>query len=645
MRASLSAASRQPDLPRGDPTLRPLAYNPGGTAPADLPAAARLSLPQRLFAGPSFADRLAAAGNRPAGFDYLRLLLSTLVIVTHAVGVAYGVGETLRIFGGALRPAVALILPMFFALSGFLVAGSLERCRSLISFLGLRLLRLVPALAVETFAAAIVIGAIFTTLPLKEYFASPLFRQYFLNILGVVQFLLPGVFLDNPWPGLVNGQLWTLPWELYCYLIIAGITAIGLSRREDRALATILVVHAVIFVIYVLIRRQQPGVTVSGPVLILCFLYGIGFYLFRNRIVWSKALFALSLAATLLGLSFPGGDYLIALPCAYLTAFIGLTRPRRVWLVSSGDYSYGLFLYGFPIQQAVVASFGAGGQSWWANAAISWCLAFALAFLSWHLVEKNAMKLRPRLLATETNLLARLPGPDVFAGWLRSRRVITAFAVVLIAAAAAGTYLALRKPAENFPLLARLAVINAQIGEADADYVFIAGDSNAEMINSTHRLCGRNVVNAGISGAKMTDMNGHWAKFAFTKKPSKIVILVGTNDLHRKRNPTQPKYLDAFERNTDRLIASAAALSAKVFVAAVPPAEPSMIKYYEPAAVVALSERLKRACDRNACTFIDPFAGTRDGADGLAKPDSTHDGIHVRSYREAMTSVEAEICG
>ncbi len=593
--------------------------------------------------GPSFAERLAAAGNRPAGFDYLRLLLSTLVIVTHAVGVAYGVGETLRVFGGAWRPAVALILPMFFALSGFLVAGSLERCRSLISFLGLRLIRLVPALAVETFAAAIVIGAIFTTLPLTEYFSSPLFRQYFLNILGVVQFLLPGVFLGNPWSGLVNGQLWTLPWELYCYLIIAGITALGLLRREDRAFATILIVHAVIFVIYVLIRRHQPGVTVSGPVLILCFLYGIGAYLFRKRIIWSKALFALALAATLLGLSVPGGDYLIALPCAYLTAFLGLTSPRRSWLVSSGDYSYGLFLYGFPIQQAVVATFGAG-QSWWANAAISWCLAFALAFLSWHLVEKNAMKLRPRLLATEASLLARLPAPDAFTGWLRSRRVLTALAVVLVAAAATGTYLALRKPAENFPLLARLAVINAHIGEADPDYVFIAGDSNAEMINATHRLCGRNVVNAGISGAKMTDMNGHWATFAFTKKPGSIVILIGTNDLHRKRKPTQPKYLDAFERNADRLIASAAALSTKVFVAAVPPAEPGMIKYYEPAAVVALSERLKRACDRHACTFIDPFAGTRDGTEGFAKPDSTHDGIHVRSYRDAMASVEAQIC-
>lgn len=572
------------------------------------------------------------------------MLLSTLVIVTHAVGVAYGVGETLRVFGGALRPAVALILPMFFALSGFLVAGSLERCRSLISFLGLRLIRLVPALAVETFVAAIVIGAIFTTLPLKEYFTSPTFRHYFLNILGIVQFRLPGVFLENPWAGLVNGQLWTLPWELYCYLIIAGITALGLTRRDGRAIVAILAIHAILFVVYVLVKRHEPGVTVSGPVLILCFLYGIGLYLLRKRIVWNKTLFAFSLVATLLGLSFRGGDFLIALPCAYLTVFLGLTTPRRTWLVASGDYSYGLFLYGFPIQQAVVALLGAGGQSWWANAALSWCLAFTLAFLSWHLVEKNAMKLRPRLLTAETSLLAHLPQPSALAEWLRSRRVVVALAVVLAAAGGVATYLALRKPAENFPLLARLAVINAQIGEADPDYVFVAGDSNAEMINATHRLCGRDAVNAGISGAKMTDMNGHWAKFAFRTKPGRILIMVGTNDLHRKRKPTQPKYLDAFEKNAERLIASAAALSSKVFVAAVPPAEPSMNSYYEPAAVVALSERLKRACSRNACTFIDPFAGTRDGTDGLAKPNSTYDGIHVRSYREAMASVEAEIC-
>src|SRR5690349_8632512 len=78
--------------------------------------------------------------------------------------------------------------------------------------------------------------------------------------------------------------------------------------------------------------------------------------------------------------------------------------------------------------------------------------------------------------------------------------------------------------------------------------------SNAEMVNTTYRICDREVVNAGISGAKMIDMNGHWEKFEFSRSPSAVIIMIGTNDLNRKRNPTQPKYLAEFEQNADRLI-------------------------------------------------------------------------------------------
>lgn len=596
-----------------------------------------------FLSGPTIKERMAEAGNRPSGFDYLRLLLSTLVIVSHAVGVSYGVAQTISVFGGELRPFVAIILPMFFALSGFLVAGSLTRCKSLISFLGLRIIRLIPALAVETLLAAVLIGFIFTNLSAGEYFSSSGFYRYFLNILGIVQFYLPGVFSQLPWPHLVNGQLWTLPWELYCYAAIAVLSLVGLVRGDRRFIIAVVILHIVLFVVYVVIKRQAPGVTVSGPVLILCFLYGIGLYLFRDRIVWSPGLFALSLVATLACLSFGIGDYLVALPCAYVTVFLGLTTPKRRWIVSSGDYSYGLFLYGFPIQQAVAATVGPEGHTWWANAAISWSQAFCLAFFSWHVIEKNALKLRPYLFRAEDKMLAFLYSESI-RKIIQSRKIAFTVLALAILGSAIGSYFIFRKKGENFPLLARLSVINGHIEEADPDFIFVVGDSNAEMINPTHRICDQDVVNAGISGAKMADMNSHWGQFEFTNKPSGIIILIGTNDLHRKRKPTQPKYLTEFEKNAERLVQSASRLGAQVFVAAVPPAEPRMNKYYDPAAVVALSERLKLACERNGCKYIDPFAKTRNGPDGLALEGTTRDGIHVKSYRDAIGAVETAIC-
>ena len=157
---------------------------------------------------PSLADQLALARNRPAGFDYMRIVLAATIIGLHSLNVTLGLGQALQV-QSTLRIGVAMILALFFALSGFLVTASLLRCKSLISFLGLRLLRIGPALAVETTLSAIIIGSLFTELPLAQYFADPKFHAYFLNIIGDIQYELPGVFLNNPLPKLVNCQLWT----------------------------------------------------------------------------------------------------------------------------------------------------------------------------------------------------------------------------------------------------------------------------------------------------------------------------------------------------------------------------------------------------------------------------------------------------
>ena len=97
---------------------------------------------------------------------------------------------------------------MFFALSGFLVAGSMERTPKLSQFLTLRIIRLVPALAVEVLLCALILGPLVTNKPLWDYFAAPEFWAYFRNIVGDVHFTLPGVFEDNKLPRIVNASLW-----------------------------------------------------------------------------------------------------------------------------------------------------------------------------------------------------------------------------------------------------------------------------------------------------------------------------------------------------------------------------------------------------------------------------------------------------
>jgi peptidoglycan/LPS O-acetylase OafA/YrhL len=97
----------------------------------------------------TIADRIAATGGRATGFDYMRIVLAVSIIAYHTIATCYGKAAEREITSGVFRAPIAMLLPMFFALSGFLVAGSLERSRTLVMFLGLRAVRIFPALAVE----------------------------------------------------------------------------------------------------------------------------------------------------------------------------------------------------------------------------------------------------------------------------------------------------------------------------------------------------------------------------------------------------------------------------------------------------------------------------------------------------------------
>lgn len=321
----------------------------------------------------------------------MRLGLSIGVVGQHSHAVCYGMDAVTTLFrDGSLRALFGLILPMFFALSGFLVAGSLERCRTLISFLSLRVLRIVPALAVEITLSALILGPIFTNLELKTYFTDPEFFAYFSNIIGLVQFTLPGVFQHHPMDA-VNAQLWTIPFELECYIALSGLAILGLVARRHLLLILMVAVQVMV-AIKAVIDPPEPSLWVSGYVLGFCFLAGVTLFKFRDKVPWSAPLLAVCLVATMVLLLVPGGDYLIAFPVAYVTVCLGTLNPTRDTPVLSGDYSYGLFLYGFPIQQAVVAILPV--DEWYWNFVVSMVLATPVVMASWWLVEKPALGLR-----------------------------------------------------------------------------------------------------------------------------------------------------------------------------------------------------------------------------------------------------------
>jgi peptidoglycan/LPS O-acetylase OafA/YrhL len=133
--------------------------------------------------------------------------------------------------------------------------------------------------------------------------------------------------------------------------------------------------------------------TLAGPVLPLCFLAGVALYIVRDRIPVSPVLCVIAFGSCMLGLALPYGDFFIPLPVAYLTAAIGLLNPRKYWLVGWGDYSYGIYLYGFPVEQ-MVASGGPAFHHWYMILGFAVPLTIVFAAFSWKLVEQPVLSLR-----------------------------------------------------------------------------------------------------------------------------------------------------------------------------------------------------------------------------------------------------------
>jgi len=349
----------------------------------------------------TIGGRIEATGGRSSGFDYLRIILALAVACSHVVATTYGTDVTAQVYDGPWSTPLRTILPMFFALSGFLVAGSLERMKTLRAFLGLRVIRIIPALAVEVTLSALILGPLLTTVPLSQYFVGVEFRTYFLNVVGEIHYHLPGVFLNLPYAGIVNSQLWTIPFELDCYAILALMAVFGVRRWRLVALAASLGTSALFVAVHAL-HHGTDALSYKedfGPFLVWNFLWGVTVYAYRDVLPWSKWLAMVSACAALSTIQIDGfASYLMPPFIAYLTVYLGLTNWRRFWFLEHADYSYGVYLYHWVVMQTVMSF---APHRWWINLGLSIPLTIAFAALSWHAVEKRAMLLRKPIMAAD----------------------------------------------------------------------------------------------------------------------------------------------------------------------------------------------------------------------------------------------------
>ena len=363
---------------------------------------------------------IEAADLRPDAnmLTIIRWVLASAVMFSHAY-------EFAPYLPGAAADPSRMILPfpvsrlavlLFFSLSGFLVTGSLIR-RGVAEFAIARALRLVPGLWTMLVVTTLILGFAFNSGTFADLLRSSSLHHYIGNNLLLLgrAYDLDGVFVRNRMPTVVNGSLWTIPQEVRCYAALAVVGSLGLLVSR-RALTTIFVGSVLVDL---LVPADAVAFLTEPRPLAVSFFFGVLLYLWRERVFLSWPLAVAMVGGALM---IPAGSVAeigVGFAGAYAVLVVAILVPNRAKVVSGAlpDYSYGIYIYGFPAQQAA-AALGLGITPL-NNFAMGLSLTLPLAALSWHLVERPALKLKPRLTRSalrhtvDGKLESPLPGPAV----------------------------------------------------------------------------------------------------------------------------------------------------------------------------------------------------------------------------------------
>ncbi|HUO54134.1 MAG TPA: acyltransferase [Rhodoblastus sp.] len=366
---------------------------------------------------------LAEVRGRDNNFNLLRVIAAFAVLYVHSR--ALTTRGTCDLLPGLRNfSSGAIALDLLFFTSGFLITASLISRGDLIDYAWARAMRVFPGLWLNLLLVVPALGLFIGTLPASDFFASPVTHDYVLRtgtLINGVRFALPGVFTNNPVPGVVNGSLWTLPieWRLYEYL--AGGWLLFALKPAWRQKVFRYGLPAAAFALTAIALKTFYLTGERDTVLVpqAMFFCGGALQMWRAHIRLSylrlAALLAVVALATLrLDVFFP--IYLLTLGPIALHFVYLFGGPLRAYN-RLGDYSYGVYIYSFPIQQSFIALHpGIAASTLDLYAAT---LSLACAIFSWHVVEKRALGWKSIPAAATERLFERLRGG--LADW-RSRR-------------------------------------------------------------------------------------------------------------------------------------------------------------------------------------------------------------------------------
>jgi len=357
----------------------------------------------------TIADASAGADN----FTLLRHLAAVGVLYGHSFDLAARTGGRGDLIAAALPgfKAGSLSVYVFFAISGYLVTLSLIRNPSLWRYLRHRLLRVFPAYFACLLVCVFAVGLVFTTQGIPHYLSNAeTWRFLAENLFPVrLQWSLPGVFQANPFPNVVNGALWSLGLEVRWYGYLALLAVVGVAGR--RWAFTLLAAGLLALGLSEIISGDPDPHYYRG--LSMTFVIAALAAHWRTLLRIGHGAMAV-LAALTLAVSWAWGSAvlmpLMAVSVVGFALWFAYAAPILPW-PPRRDYSYGLFLYGFPVQQSLLAVWPALTPL--TLFVLASAVTLMLAALSWHWIEAPLLprhRARADASAPPVPVVAAAPG-------------------------------------------------------------------------------------------------------------------------------------------------------------------------------------------------------------------------------------------
>jgi peptidoglycan/LPS O-acetylase OafA/YrhL len=316
-------------------------------------------------------------------FDFLRFFAASLIIFSHSFALCLGYANIFTFDWHLLigQSGLAILL----VISGYLIPGSWERKPSLAIFFKKRLLRIIPGLIASIVFIIFIIGPMVTNLNLTEYFSDLLQPLTWLSIPFYTNGAELGLFTTNP-VSYVNAPLWAIPFEFFLYAIIAFLGITGFLSRKNSMIPFILVTAFLWMLWY-----DNPALNKIR--FALYFFIGAYIYFNREKIVYKSWLVLLLWIPVIISYNTQFMFLFAFFAIPYTVLWFAKIPSKRIHNFGKyGDFSFGMFIYSYPVQQTII-HFLPGIEIPF-MLILSFAFSIPLAVISWYAIERHALSLK-----------------------------------------------------------------------------------------------------------------------------------------------------------------------------------------------------------------------------------------------------------